>query len=241
MESFIEILLQIYGVIVFIGLICSIFIVKNEAIENEYDKSDSRIKTKKWEKVFRIIIYILVFSVVVVSLICTVLYRFMWVIIPVTVFTLLERTNEVYGSLSVIHDTVNNTREDCLSKRETNAIIVLSSAVYMLNFYRVPYIIIQFTTNISNEILSDWLTVIVLVLLVTLYCFLIGVMIQFPLIALVRLIRTIKRKNPVDKIKKLEAKYHKTRTEICRYDFLSIKIVKWTLGRCETTRILWGC
>ena len=239
MEIFIERFLLIYNVVAGIGLISSIFIVKKEASDSEGVNNESKVKPEKWKRIVRIVLYVLLLIVVIASLIYTVLNRFMWVIIPVTIFSLLEKTNEVYDSLSVVHDTVNNDKEGQLSKRETDALIVLSSAICMFNIYGVPNKIIQFTMQISNEILSDWMTVIILVLIVTLYCFLIGVMIQFPLIGLVKLLEKVKGSIPVDRLNKAKVKYRRIRTESIKYEFLSIRLIEWTLRHCRRTRILW--
>lgn len=107
----------------------------------------------------------------------------MWIFLPITVLTILEKTNEIYGSLTIIKNTISQKKGvEALSKRETDAIIMLASALMMFNLYKIPQIIISYVMGLSKKIISDWLTIIILTMTVTLYCFLIGVLLLLSLI-----------------------------------------------------------
>lgn len=73
----------------------------------------------------------------------------MWIFLPITVLTILEKTNEIYGSLTIIKNTISQKKGvEALSKRETDAIIMLASALMMFNLYKIPQIIISYVNGI---------------------------------------------------------------------------------------------
>ena len=69
MEIFLEKLIMIYNIVVFIGLISSIFIKKKETSVNESVNNESKVKPEKWKRIFRIVLYVLLILVVLSSLI----------------------------------------------------------------------------------------------------------------------------------------------------------------------------
>lgn len=191
MENFLEILSNIYSIVVFAAIIVYPFVVQVERLRVE--ESNSIVKKEKWKRKLHALLVVLTIIATVLLLIFIFKKKYMWIFLPITVLTILEKTNEIYGSLTIIKNTISQKKGvEALSKRETDAIIML--ALMMFNLYKIPQIIISYVMGLSKKIISDWLTIIILTMTVTLYCFLIGVLLLIPLKGIICLARYINQK-----------------------------------------------
>lgn len=198
------------------------------------------MKKEKWKRKLHALLVVLTIIATVLLLIFIFKKKYMWIFLPITVLTILEKTNEIYGSLTIIKNTISQKKGvEALSKRETDAIIMLASALMMFNLYKIPQIIISYVMGLSKKIISDWLTIIILTMTVTLYCFLIGVLLLIPLKGIICLARYINQKIYLKKKLKIEKIYTNIRYKLVLREFISIDFVEWTLKKKKVMRILW--
>lgn len=236
-DVFIEKLIFIYNIIILLSIIIYPFIIKKKG--KIIDIEESTEYREKWKSVFNVIMIGLLLIIIVVLIFFIFKKSLLWVLIPITVITVLEKLNEAYASLSVMRETLRIKGNQDLSKRESDSIIILASALMMLNIYKVPQKIVEETCNLQNAILSDWVTIIITVLIVTLYVFLIGILGLIPIKAIILLLRKIKRKIKREKIRLIEKKYNAIRTKLVKGNFLSVIFVDWTLHKNPKARIWW--
>lgn len=233
MEQFLEGLLLIYNIVACVAVMIYPFLCS----EGQKKTEDREGKTeKKWKSRFSFFILILAFIVASILVIASVFRRIIWIIVPITILMCLERINQAYASLAVLGETINKRGLDALSKRETDAIIMLTTALMMFNLFKVPQHLVQLSMRIPNEIASDWVTILVLVQIITLIIFLIGVLLMLPFKAIVRLVRWIKQKTINWKIGTLVDKYKAFQRMMSWDDFLSVRLIEWILKKASFMR-----
>lgn len=238
MTKYIENLLMIYGIVAPLAVVIYSFLVtsKEKIVENEENEN----LNKKWKNIANRIMIMLVVIVAFFFIIFLALKKqYVWIFIPFTILTILERTNEAYASLTVIRETISSKGTESLSKRESDAIIMLAVALMMFNLYKVPQSILESAGNIKSGVLADAVTLIVLILIVTLYYFLIGVLLLITIKAVTILIRWIKCKIKPNKLREFMNKYRSCMTGIVTWDFWSTNLIEWTLQKKKIWRILW--
>ena len=236
MEVFLDRLILIYNIVSCVAVILYPFLCpKVQKNENE----SKNVSEDTWKSRFSVFMLILVLIVGFILLTYAVFNRIIWIVIPTVALVYLERTNQVYDSLSVIRETINKKGLEALSKRETDAIIMLTTAIIMFNVYKVPQRLVRFLLKIPNEMVSDWATVFVLVFIVTIICFLIGVLLILPFKAIVKLTSWIKPRTKKFQIKKIVEKYKTYQGKIVWDDFLSVQFIEWTLKKNSTMRVCW--
>ncbi len=236
MEHFLEVLLLIYNIVAGIAVMIYPFLCPEDQKENADRERETE---EKWKSRFSFFMLILVLVTACILIIVSVFRRIIWIVVPITILMYLERTNQAYASLTVIRETINKKGVDALSKRETDAIIMLTTALMMFNLYKVPQRLVELSMKIPNEIVSDWVTLFVLILMITLISFLIGVLLILPFKAIVRLVKWIKSKNINRRISTLADKYKALQRMIVWDDFLSVRLIEWTLKKTSFMRIFW--
>ena len=237
MEKFLKILLMIYSIVTSAAVMIYPFLVHGE--EDKVEEKNNTTEKEKWEKVFCAVMEGIFIVTVFILFLFILKKKYIWIFVPGTILILLERTNEVYSSLSILKETISSKETENLSKRETDAIIMLAVALMMFNLYNIPQKIIDFVIGLSQEILSDWITIIALVVLVTLYCFLIGVLVLIPIKGIICIIRKIKRKISLETMKKLKNVYMDFKYKLVSREYISINFVAWTLKKKKVMRSLW--
>ena len=234
--SFLEKMIYVYSIIAFVAIVVYPFCIPKELRVKE-DKEQEKVE--KWRSIINAIIMVVVLIVAIVLLVYSVFKKIMWIIIPFTILALLERTNEVGVSLSVIRETISKKRIDSLSKREKDAIILLTSASLMLGFYNLPIRVIKASMAITQEIVSDWVTILLLVIIVTLYSFLIGVLLTLLLGAVAHLLGRVRTEKISVRFSSFEKRYTEFMHLIVWYEFYSTRFIAWSLHKRKVVRLLW--
>lgn len=237
MENILEILLTIYSIVVFVAIIVYPFIVHTERLETK--ESNSPVKEEPWKRRLHMLLESLVIIVIILLFLFILKKKYVWLLVPITMLNLLERTNEVYASLTIVKESINKKGSEALSKGETDAIIMLATALMMFNLLKIPQKILNYVMEISEGIISDWVATIVLAMIVTLYCFLIGVLLLIPIKGTIRLVRCIIPKMPLEKIRSIGKVYEEIRYQLDSREFISVDFVEWTIKKKKAMRIMW--
>lgn len=236
MFYFLEKMLLIYFVIASVAIVVYPFSIPRELRIKE-DKEQK--KAEKWRSIINAIIMVVALIAAIVFLVYSVFKKIMWIIIPFTILALLERTNEVGVSLSVISETISKKRIDSLSKREKDAIILLAYASLMLGLYKLPILVIKASMAITQEIVSDWVTILLLVIIVTLYSFLIGVLLTILLGVVAHLLKKVRTERISANFSSFKKRYIEFMHLIIWYEFISTRFIEWSLHKRKIVRILW--
>lgn len=238
MDIFFEKFVIVYNIVVCIAVFIYPFILKKEDIQHSSEPTIGA-KTDVRQNRFHNILFVLVLLVGFGIVVYGVIQKLLWIFIPITVLSIIESANNAFASLTVINGIISGNNTEIITKREKDSIITLAVAVLMLNNLNVPNKILYLGGVIQNKTVSDWTTIIVGTTIITLYCFLMGVLIQIPIVALKRgfnKLRKYIKKDTFDSVKK----HYKSINEcLVEYEFFSIRFVQWTLLNCKITRILW--
>ncbi len=236
MEFFLDNLVILYNIVASIAIISNGYSdgkVQTESKESERGKEEkSRIQ-------FNTVMYRL--SVIVALLLITffvfqnnIFFGFM-----ILLMTYLQNTNEAYASLSVIRRIIHNRGMEALSMQEKNAIITLACALMIFNNNKVPQKIIHLSLKIPNEILSDWITTLLLYLIVTIIIFLIGVLLMFVLKKTIKVISRINVSTIKFGISMLGKTYITFQRKLKNYDFVSARFIEWIKNKNSCMNFLW--
>ena len=237
MDDFIEKLLMIYNIVVSLAIMLYPFLYKkDEEIVTAEKREDSCVRWKSRYNKF-MLIFVIVTSCVLFGF--ALKEKIVWILILFISFTILEKANEAYASFSVIRETISSKGCEALTKREADAIIMLAAALLMLNLYKVPQRMINVVNDIANPILADWVMIITVILMATLYFFLIGILSLIPIKAIISLIRRVKKLVNPEKLTVLEKKYRYLKRKMISWEFFSTRLIEWTLFQKNTIKTLW--
>lgn len=193
----------------------------------------------KWENIIKILMTALMVFSFLTLVFFSIKEHAMW--IPYMSNSILFVINAwlLYRYMPVIKKLLRNTHDEIFDKLELHAIFVCGVFLMTLDRYELSQKLIEFTININNPIISDWITLFVIVVIVTIHVFLIGALGLILLKTSFILLKLANGKKIINKIELIENKCKLILDTPIKWEFLSVKLIKWTSSQNRSMRTWW--
>lgn len=241
MRSFIVNLQHVFFIICIPTTFIYILFLKNEYPDNWEESCDE--PCDKWENVIKILMTALMIFSFLVLVFFSIKEHAMW--IPYmskymsNLFFVVMNVWLLYRYMPVIKKLLRNTHDEIFDKLELHAIFVCGVFLMTLDRYELPQNLIEFTININNPIISDWITLFVIVSTVTIHVFLIGALGLILLKTSFILLKIANGRKIINKIELIENKCKLIVDKPIKWEFLSVKLIKWISSQNRSMRIWW--
>lgn len=234
MYALFEKIILVYSMIVCIGIVLFPFTIEKERIlwDNDSKEDEHEDKEYKWKKVLRNIILLSVAGICIVGVIwLNWNKKYSWILFPVVLLTFFQRLEETLDSMSIVRKTLRSRDDNSLSIKEQASIMVIALFVGMLGMYKIPVKCLQIIEGFQNEVISDVLLLVILILFVTVYYFLMGAMLLIPIKVMSRIGRVVVKSKLPQKMTVVAEKYRKWYQQIGNFEYISIRVLEWGIAK----------
>ena len=237
MRSFIVNLQHVYFVICIPTTIIYILFLKKESPDNWEECCNE--PCDKWENIIKILMTALMIFSFLTFVFFSIKEYAMWIPYMLNSTLVVMNLWLLYRYMPVIKKLLRNTHDEIFDKLELHAIFVCGVFLMTLDRYELPQKLIEFTININNPIISDWITLFVIVSTVTIHIFLIGALGLILLKTSFILLKIANGRKIISKIELIENKCKLIVDKPIKWEFLSVKLIKWISSTNRSMRIWW--
>ena len=177
----------------------------------------------KWKRIMRKILVIL--SIVTASVFCImVLFNkaLAIILLPCSLLYFLEQSNKAYHDIEVVQKAFKQSIDEPLSLLEWNSLVGIAAFMCFVNLYKIPNKIIIQIEGIKNDRLSDFILIIFLIFISTIYIFLTGVLIFSLIKNIILFFETVFYKGKWSICRRICTRLIGKSEKIFSWDFLSI-------------------
>ena len=219
-------LILAYDIIIPIA-VCLLPIISNDimSIENNEGNTINDSNNHKL-KIFIEVISMLFLLVIVLYL--AVIKRFLVPLLFISALTYLQRTNEALFSISFLNMSLKRSTEAELSIKERFSVMIIALFITIFHIYDIPIKLINKLNQIPNEMLSDLLTIVAMVIVISVIYFFLILVVFFFIIEVLKRIVGLVNKYDFHRIKKLINATVDNKKKLRVFSFLSLKILKST-------------
>lgn len=172
---------------------------QNDGKDNKSTAESSEKKSVKWETGVNIILLLSLILLLVVGcvLLLKSLNKYRWIFILLAIPVYIQYLAGTCIAIGILSDVVRYKEPGRLSNRERNSIQIIAYIIFFLSLVVNPYArLLEYAGEITNNVISDALTVSILLLFSFLYTFLTIALISTPISCGIYLLKIVRKNFP---------------------------------------------
>lgn len=141
------------------------------------ENSEEKIEVEqKWKRTMRnVLVTLTILSIGVLCFVVVINKALAIILFPCSLLYYLEQFNKASYDVEVVQNAFKQSAAEPLSLAEWNSLVGIAAFLCFVNLYKIPSKIIIQIQNIEKDELSDFILIVFLILISTIYIFVIGI------------------------------------------------------------------